>query len=83
MKKNSQGKFFFDQYIEILLKKKINKKQFNKYSDEVFNLIDCLKMTKPSVIKSEYFGDIFVPNFDNGIKKNFYDLEKILALHWM
>lgn len=74
MKKNTQSKFFFDQYIKILLKKKINKKQFNKYSDEVFNLIDYLKTTKPTVIKSEYFGDIFVPNFDNGIKKNFYDL---------
>lgn len=74
MEKKNVNEYPFDKYIKILIQRKITKKAFLKYSDEVFKLIENIKKKKLKIIKSKYFGDIIVPKANNGIKKNFYDL---------
>ena len=74
MVKKIIGEYPFDKYIKILLQKKITKQSFQKYSNEVFKLIEIMKKKKIKIIKSQYLGNIVVPNTDNGKKKNFYDL---------
>ena len=72
-KKKLNEKFPFDFYINYLLSKKVNKIIFLKFSEEVFAIIKILKKKKIRIIKSHFFGNIIVPNADNG-RKTFYDL---------
>ena len=64
----------FDYYLNYLLKKKVSKEQFKKFSKEVFKIINLLKKEKPKKIRSKILGNIIIPKEDNGKKKNFYDL---------
>tara|TARA_Y100000591_G_scaffold192681_1_gene166671 strand:- start:57 stop:272 length:216 start_codon:yes stop_codon:yes gene_type:complete len=61
----------FDYYLNYLLKKKVSKEQFKKFSKEVFKIINLLKKEKPKKIRSKILGNIIIPKEDNGKKKKF------------